>query len=248
MKQNEKKFLETSEAMEPSRSASSVTGLNIFFISRSGAWLNLLVLLPLSDLLYKPQMMTMTVHKLVEWELAGETDVARENLTQFHSVNHKSHMSCTLSESRPPQREGCAMVGPSGLNRFNDGRNNNNNNNNNNNVMLSNVHLRTRVFLYTMSKDVASVWESYGLYTVTLFLKQLLGAYHYCSCLVDTMYHSILETNPFVRTVWSSNKIKPFGTFSAGVNSEEPRRFEDDGPLNGLFCKTFGGTNCYSQG
>jgi hypothetical protein len=33
------------------------------------------------------------VEKLVEWKLAGETEVLGENLPQCHVVLHKSHMT-----------------------------------------------------------------------------------------------------------------------------------------------------------
>jgi hypothetical protein len=33
------------------------------------------------------------VEKLVEWRLAGETEVLGENLPQRHFVHHKSHMT-----------------------------------------------------------------------------------------------------------------------------------------------------------
>jgi hypothetical protein len=37
--------------------------------------------------------MIVIVEQLVEWRLAGETEVLRENLPQRHFVDHKSHMS-----------------------------------------------------------------------------------------------------------------------------------------------------------
>jgi hypothetical protein len=35
----------------------------------------------------------MSVEQSVEWELAGETKVLRENLPQCHFVHHKYHMT-----------------------------------------------------------------------------------------------------------------------------------------------------------
>jgi hypothetical protein len=35
----------------------------------------------------------MIVEQLVECELAGETEVLGENLSQCHTVHHKSHMT-----------------------------------------------------------------------------------------------------------------------------------------------------------
>jgi hypothetical protein len=45
-----------------------------------------------------------TVEKLVEWRLAGETEVLGENLPQRHFVHHKSHM--TDPGSNPGRRDG----------------------------------------------------------------------------------------------------------------------------------------------
>jgi hypothetical protein len=33
------------------------------------------------------------VEKLVEWRLAGETEVLGENLPQLHFIHHKSHIT-----------------------------------------------------------------------------------------------------------------------------------------------------------
>jgi hypothetical protein len=47
----------------------------------------------------------MTVEKLVERKLAGETKVLEENLPQRHFVHHKSHMT------RPGLKPWAAAVG-----------------------------------------------------------------------------------------------------------------------------------------
>jgi hypothetical protein len=39
----------------------------------------------------------MSVEQSVEWELAEETEVLGENLSQCHFVHHKSHMTCDLA-------------------------------------------------------------------------------------------------------------------------------------------------------
>jgi hypothetical protein len=43
--------------------------------------------------------MTMIVEQLVEWRLAGETEVLGENLLQRHFVHHKSHMTRARTRS-----------------------------------------------------------------------------------------------------------------------------------------------------
>jgi hypothetical protein len=45
------------------------------------------------------------VEKLVEWRLAGETEVPGENLSQRHFVHHKSHMTRPAFEPGPPRWE-----------------------------------------------------------------------------------------------------------------------------------------------
>jgi hypothetical protein len=44
--------------------------------------------------------MMVTVEQLLEWRLAGETEVLGENLPQRHFVHHKSHMIRTGLEPR----------------------------------------------------------------------------------------------------------------------------------------------------
>jgi hypothetical protein len=63
-------------------------------------WVHL-VLWPLTGLLYQPHVISMEY--LVEWELAGETEVLRENLSQCHFVHHKLHMTWPGIEPGPPQ-------------------------------------------------------------------------------------------------------------------------------------------------
>jgi hypothetical protein len=43
------------------------------------------------------------VEQLVEWRLAGETEVFGENLPQGHFVDHKSHMTWPVLETGPPR-------------------------------------------------------------------------------------------------------------------------------------------------
>jgi hypothetical protein len=41
------------------------------------------------------------MEKLVEWELAGETEQLGENLSQLHFVHQKFHMTSTGIEHKP---------------------------------------------------------------------------------------------------------------------------------------------------
>jgi hypothetical protein len=60
---------------------------------------------PLNGLLYLPRVIMM-MEKLVEWRLAGETEVLGENLHQRHFVHHKSHFTRPELEPRNPDRRG----------------------------------------------------------------------------------------------------------------------------------------------
>jgi hypothetical protein len=49
--------------------------------------------------------MRVIVEQLVEWRLAGETEVLWENLPQRHFVHYKSHMTRLGLEPGPPRWE-----------------------------------------------------------------------------------------------------------------------------------------------
>jgi hypothetical protein len=49
--------------------------------------------------------MIVIVKKLVEWSLAGDTEVVGENLPHRHFVQHNSHMTSLGFEPGPPRWE-----------------------------------------------------------------------------------------------------------------------------------------------
>jgi hypothetical protein len=49
--------------------------------------------------------MMVIVEKLVEWRLAGKTEVLGENLPERHFVHHKSHMTRLEFEPGSPRSE-----------------------------------------------------------------------------------------------------------------------------------------------
>jgi hypothetical protein len=57
-----------------------------------------------SGLLYLPRMIV-KMENLVEWRLAGETEVIVENLPQRHFLHHKSHLTRPGREPGPPRWE-----------------------------------------------------------------------------------------------------------------------------------------------
>jgi hypothetical protein len=59
---------------------------------------------PLNGLLYMPRVIMM-MKNLVEWRLAGETEVLGENLPQRHYVHHKFHLIRPGLELGPPRWE-----------------------------------------------------------------------------------------------------------------------------------------------
>jgi hypothetical protein len=68
--------------------------------------LSLLVLRPLLAYCTSPRWQVLViVEKLVEWRLAGETEVLWENLSQRHFVHHKPHMTIPGFEPGPPRWE-----------------------------------------------------------------------------------------------------------------------------------------------
>jgi hypothetical protein len=49
--------------------------------------------------------MRVIVEQLVEWRLAGETEVLGENLPQRQFVHHKPHLTRPVREHGPPRWE-----------------------------------------------------------------------------------------------------------------------------------------------
>jgi hypothetical protein len=80
----------------------------LLFIILSGVRLRLLVLRPLLAYCTSPRWQVMViVEKLVEWRLAGETEVLEENLPQRHFVHHKFHLTRPGFEPGLPRWEAC---------------------------------------------------------------------------------------------------------------------------------------------
>jgi hypothetical protein len=64
-----------------------------FFNSHSGGWTVVnSARRPLNGLLYLPRVIVMMMASLVEWSLAGETELLGENSPQRHIVHHKSYL------------------------------------------------------------------------------------------------------------------------------------------------------------
>jgi hypothetical protein len=81
--------------------------INFFLLRIVGGWSTIWVhsaRRPLNGLLYLPQVIMM-MEKLVEWRLAGKTEVLGENLPQRHFVHHKSHLARPGLEPGPPRWE-----------------------------------------------------------------------------------------------------------------------------------------------
>jgi hypothetical protein len=92
---------------------------SFFFFSDywSEVRLSPLVRRPLIGLLYQPRMIyDEYMEQSVEWELAEETEVLGENLSQCHFVQHKSRMTWPGMESRPTLWEVWPLKHTSSLN------------------------------------------------------------------------------------------------------------------------------------
>jgi hypothetical protein len=70
------------------------TWLNFFNSHSGGVWVEISPLgtSATTGLLYLPRVIVMMMENLVEWRLAGETEVLGENLPQRHFIHHKSHL------------------------------------------------------------------------------------------------------------------------------------------------------------
>jgi hypothetical protein len=101
------RFQEREEPIMVSLSLSLEPSGYFFFNSHSGGWSPSWVhsaRRPFTDLLYLPRVIMM-MENLVEWSLAGETEVPRGNLPQRHFVHHKSNLTRPGLEPGPPRWE-----------------------------------------------------------------------------------------------------------------------------------------------
>jgi hypothetical protein len=76
---------------------------NFYFEGWSASWVHS-ARRPLNGLLYLPRVIMM-LENLVEWRVAGETEVLGENLPQRHFDHHKSHLTRTGLEPVQPRWE-----------------------------------------------------------------------------------------------------------------------------------------------